>query len=53
MKVLHYFSHANKIERIAENSDLMCDIEGAVNDLMETLKNKDPMHMEALKAAVA
>lgn len=53
LKVLHYFSHANKIERIAENNDLMCDIERAVKDLMETLENSDPMHMEALKAAVA
>ena len=40
-------------ERIAENNDLICDIEGAVNDLMELLEEKDPLHMEALKAAVA
>jgi len=53
LKVLHYFSHANKIERIAENNDLMCDIEGAVSDLMSLLEKNDPMHMEALKAAVA
>ena len=53
LKVLHYFSHANNIERIAENNDLICDIEGAVNDLMELLEEKDPLHMEALKAAVA
>ncbi len=53
LKVLHYFSHANNIERIAANNDLICDIEGAVNDLMELLEEKDPLHMEALKAAVA
>lgn len=53
LKVLHYFSHANNIERIAENNDLMCDIEGAVKELMELLEETDPMHMEALKAAVA
>ena len=35
------------------NNDLICDIEGAVNDLMELLEEKDPLHMEALKAAVA
>lgn len=52
LKVLHYFSHANNIERIAVNSDLMCDIEGAINDLMEWLEENDPMHMKALKAAV-
>ena len=53
LKVLHYFSHANNIERIAENNNLICDIEGAVNDLMELLEEKDPLHMEALKAAIA
>ena len=53
LKVLHYFSHANNIERIAQNSDLICDIEGAVNDLMVLLEEKDPLHMEALRAAVA
>jgi len=52
LKVLHYFSHANNIERIAENNDLICDIEGAVNDLMELLNENDPLHMEALRAAI-
>lgn len=53
LKVLHYFSHANSIERIAGNNDLICDIEGAVQDLMELIEAKDPLHMEALRAAVA
>jgi wobble nucleotide-excising tRNase len=51
LKVLHYFSHANNIERIAANSDLMCDIEGAVHDLIALLDAKDPLHLEALRAA--
>lgn len=53
LKVLHYFSHANNIERIAEHNDLICDVEGAVDDLMVLLDEKDPMHMQALRAAVA
>lgn len=52
LKVLHYFSHANNIERIAKNNDLICDIEGAVKALIEHLDEEDPLHMEALRAAV-
>lgn len=52
LKVLHYFSHANNIERIATNSDLMCDIEAAVDDLMALLAENDPLHLEALRAAL-
>lgn len=52
LKVFHYFSHANNIERMAEQNDLMCDIEGAVDDLMILLNEKDPLHMEALKASL-
>ncbi|MCQ4254564.1 AAA family ATPase [Stutzerimonas stutzeri] len=53
LKVLHYFSHANNIERLAQNSELIFDIEAAVTELIETIKADDPMHMEALEAAVA
>ncbi|MBB3212454.1 wobble nucleotide-excising tRNase [Herbaspirillum sp. Sphag1AN] len=53
LKVFHYFSHANNIERMVEQNDLMCDIEGAVDDLMTLLNEKDPLHMEALKASLA
>lgn len=52
LKVFHYFSHANSIERISRNNDLMCDIEGAVADLMKHLTENDPVHLEALNAAV-
>jgi wobble nucleotide-excising tRNase len=51
LKVLHYFSHGNSIERIATNTDLMCDIEGAVEDLVSIIQAKDPLHLEALRAA--
>lgn len=53
LKVLHYFSHANNIERLAENNELIFDIEAAVNELIDTIRTSDPLHMEALEAAVA
>jgi hypothetical protein len=53
LKVLHYFSHANNIEQISGNNDHICDIEAAVGDLMVALKENDPMHLEALEAAIA
>ena len=52
LKTLHYFSHANNIERMSENNDLMCDIEAAVSDLMGHLQASDPDHLAALRAAV-
>ena len=52
LKTLHYFSHANNIERMSENNDLMCDIEAAVGDLMDHLQASDPVHLAALRAAV-
>lgn len=53
LKVLHYFSHANNIEQLSGNNDHICDIEAAVDDLMVALKETDPMHLEALEAAIA
>ncbi|MBU9415471.1 AAA family ATPase [Burkholderia multivorans] len=52
LKVLHYFSHGNNIERISKNTDLICDIEGAVADLMAHVK-EDALHFNALEAAFA
>lgn len=51
LKVLHYFSHANNIERIAKNTDLICDVESAVSDLLEHLKT-DTLHFNALMESV-
>lgn len=53
LKTLHYFSHANNIERMAENNDLISDIEAAVDDLLDHLQASDPNHLAALRAAVA
>ena len=47
MKVLHYFSHSNSINRMMVNSDLLCDIEFAVSDLITELE-KDTLHYEEL-----
>lgn len=52
LKVLHYFSHANNIERIASNTDLICDIAAAVEDLMSLLQERDQLHLEALRSAL-
>jgi wobble nucleotide-excising tRNase len=52
LKTLHYFSHANNIERMAENNDLISDIEAAVGDLMDHLQASDPNHLAALRAAI-
>lgn len=53
LKVLHYFSHANNIERLAENNELIFDIEAAVNDLFDSIRANDPLHMEALEMSVS
>lgn len=50
LKVLNYFSHSNSIDRISRNSDLICDIENAVNDLMIELKKDDKHYKELLKS---
>lgn len=47
LKVFHYFSHSNNIERMMKNSDLMCDIENAVTDLHNLIK-LDEMHYSEL-----
>ncbi|WP_350291891.1 AAA family ATPase [uncultured Croceitalea sp.] len=53
LKVFHYFSHSNNIERIMRNSDLLCDIEYAVGDLIELLKNDDRLHYDELKLSLS
>ena len=49
LKVFHYFSHANNIERMMRNSDLMCDIENAVSDLHSLIKEDDLHYSELIK----
>lgn len=52
LKVLHYFSHSNSIDRIMRNSDLICDIENAAADLIVVLKDNDKKHYEELKKSL-
>jgi wobble nucleotide-excising tRNase len=51
LKALHYFSHANNIERLAENNDLICDIEAAINEMLMLIETEDPKHWQALMEA--
>ena len=52
MKVFHYFSHANSIDRLAANNALIFDVEHAVSDLISLIADKDPLHWGALLQAV-
>lgn len=53
LKTLHYFSHANNIERMAENNDLMCDIDAAIEEMLSHIEREDPIHWKALAEAHA
>ena len=52
LKVFHYFSHANSIDRLAGNNELIFDTESAVRDLLEAIGEKDEGHMKALLASI-
>ncbi len=52
LKVLHYFSHLNSIERIAKQSDFISDISAATTELINHIKTNDTLHYEALEASV-
>lgn len=52
LKLLHYFSHFNSIDRINRHSEFMADIEHACNDLITLIKEEDKLHYRALEAAV-
>lgn len=53
LKTLHYFSHANNIERMAENNDLICDIEATIEEMLSHIEREDPIHWKALTEAHA
>lgn len=52
LKVLHYFSHANTLDRLVGNNELIFDIEHAVKDLIEAITQTDKKHMDALIASI-
>lgn len=53
LKVFHYFSHANSIDRLAGNNELIFDTENAVRDLLDAINEKDEGHMKALLASIS
>ncbi len=53
LKVFHYFSHANSIDRLAGNNELIFDVEHAVNDLLSAIQANDSLHWNALVQAVS
>jgi hypothetical protein len=53
LKVLHYFSHANSIDRLAGNNELIFDVEHAVSDLLSAIEAQDPLHWKALVHAAS
>lgn len=52
LKVLHYFSHLNSIERISKQSDFISDIDTATTELINFIKTNDSLHYEALENSV-
>lgn len=51
IKVFHYFSHSNNIEKMSKFSDLLCEVEHSINDLISELK-KDELHYDELIKSV-
>lgn len=51
LKIFHYFSHGNTLDRLAGNNELIFDLEHAVKDLVDAISERDKPHMDALIAA--
>ncbi len=51
LKIFHYFSHGNTLDRLAGNNELIFDLEHAVKDLVDSITERDKPHMDALMAA--
>lgn len=52
LKVLHYFSHGNNMEKFGGNNELIFDLEHAVNDLLNEIETRDPLHWKSLMESV-
>ena len=48
LKVCHYFSHGNNIQRMSKHNEFICDIEYAVSDLINLLNTHDSIHYNQL-----
>ncbi|MEA9428663.1 AAA family ATPase [Aeromonas caviae] len=51
LKIFHYFSHGNTLDRLAGNNELIFDLEHAVRDLIDAITETDKPHMDALITA--
>ncbi len=51
LKIFHFFSHGNTLDRLAGNNELIFDLEHAVRDLIDAITEKDRPHIDALIAA--
>lgn len=51
LKIFHYFSHGNTLDRLAGNNELIFDLEHAVKDLIDAIAESDKPHMDSLMAA--
>ena len=52
LKIFHYFSHGNTLDRLLGNNELIFDLEHAVKDLIDAITETDEPHMTALMTAV-
>lgn len=52
LKIFHYFSHGNTLDRLAGNNELIFDLEHAVKDLIEAITERDKPHMDSLLASM-
>ncbi|MCM3563379.1 AAA family ATPase [Hydrogenophaga intermedia] len=51
LKIFHYFSHGNTLDRLAGNNELIFDLEHAVKDLIDAITETDKRHMDSLISA--
>lgn len=51
LKILHFFSHGNSVERLAGNSELIFDAEHAIKELFDFIRDNDNLHWESLLQA--
>lgn len=47
-KLLHWFSHLNQFEKVQQHDDKLLQIEDAINELFEHIKNEDNLHWKGL-----
>lgn len=48
VKLLHWFSHQNQIEKLQQHDEKIIQIADAINDLIEYIKNEDELHWKGL-----